>query len=198
MRLQYTCIVIYQILKLFSNKKIIKIFFSTFTILLIIGSIDLLRTTSIITRNVNFAHFEAAAHLYSYLSNIKNNNNNKTNSNAIVTVIADPFYLWIAKYIFKLNYDYKPYYNVNSTANRIILVVDRDLRNIMSKSDEISKKINDIYHSKPSHVVYIAFDPKVNYNVTIIDYSLPITNSKNIANSIDNHNKGSVAKSVNH
>ena len=55
---------------------------------------------SIITMNVNSAHFEAAAHLYSYLSNI----NYKTNSNTKVTIIPDPFYLWIAKYLFKLDY----------------------------------------------------------------------------------------------
>ncbi len=189
-------VMIDEILKRFHNKRIIKIFFSTFTILLIIGSIDLVGTTSIITRNVNFAHFEAAAHLYSYLSIIKNN---KTDSNANVTVIADPFYLWIAKYIFKLNYDYKPYYNVNSTGNRIILVVDRDLRNIMSKNDELSKKINEIYHSKPSHIVYIAWDPKVAYNVTIIDYPRFITNPKNTVRAIENNNKVFVvANSANH
>ncbi len=118
-----------EILKIFRYKKIIKIFFSTFTILLIIGSTDLVKTTSTITRDVNSAHFEATAHLDTYLSNI----NNKTNSNTKVTIIADPFYLWIAKYVFKLDYDYKSYYNVNSTGNRTILVVDRDLRNIMSK-----------------------------------------------------------------
>jgi hypothetical protein len=124
---------------------------------------------------------------YSPYGNIKNSN--KTNSSTYVTVIADPFYLWIAKYIFKLNNDYKPYYNINSTGNRIILVVDRDLRNIISKNDELSKKINEIYHSKSSHVVYIAWDPKVNYNVTIIDYSRSITNPKNMASVIDNHNR---------
>ena len=187
-----------EILKIFQDKKIIKIFFSTFTILLVIGSIDLVGTTSIITRNVNLAHFEAAAHLYSYLSNIKNNS--KTNSNANVTVIADPFYLWIAKYIFKLNYDYKPYYNVNSIGNRTILVIDRDLRNIMSKNDELSKKINEIYHSKPSYTVYIAWDPKVAYNVTIIDYPPFITNPKNTVRAIENNNKVIVAaaNSANH
>ena len=111
------------------------------------------------------------------MSNIKNNN--KTNSNAKVIVIADPFYLWIAKYLFKLDYDYKPYYNVNSTGNRTILVVDRDLRNIMSKNDYLSKMINEIYYSKQSQIVYIAWDnPKMNYNVTIIDYSRSYNKSK--------------------
>jgi hypothetical protein len=191
-------VMIEEILKIFQDKKIIKIFFSTFTILLVIGSIDLVGTTSIITRNVNLAHFEAAAHLYSYLSNIKNNS--KTNSNANITVIADPFYLWIAKYIFKLNYDYKPYYNVNSIGNRTILVIDRDLRNIMSKNDELSKKINEIYHSKPSYTVYIARDPKVAYNVTIIDYPPFITNPKSAVRAIENNNKVIVAaaNSANH
>ncbi len=184
-----------EILKRISNKRIIKIFFSTFTILLIIASIDLVKTNSIITMNVNSAHFEAAAHLYSYLSNM----NNKTNSNTKVTIIADPFYLWIAKYVFKLNYDYKSYYNVNSTGNRTILVVDRDLRNVMFKNDESSKKINQIYFSKHSHIVYIAWEnpknPKRTYNVTIIDYSRPTTNPRNTGINIDNHKVLAVGRS---
>ena len=91
--------------------------------------------------------------------------------------------------LFKLDYDYKSYYNVNSTGNRAILVVDRDLRNIMSKNDESSKKINQIYFSKQSHIVYIAWDPKMTYNVTIIDHSRSTTNPRNSTINIDNHNK---------
>ena len=187
-----------KILKIFDDKKrIVKIFISTFTMLLILGYIDLAKTIPTITRDINSAHFKAAAHLYSYLSNIKNNN--KTNSNAKVTVIADPFYLWIAKYLFKLDYNYEPYYNVNSIGNRTILVVDRDLRNIMSKNDYLSKRINEIYYSKQSQIVYIALDNhNKNYNVTIIDYSRSTTNPKNLTTSIDNHNKVFVTRSASH
>ena len=169
------------ILKRFQGKRTVKIFLSTFTMALIIGSAGLANTTSIVTRSVNSAHFEAAAHLYSYLSNIYNN---KTNPNSKVTVIADPFYTWIAKYVFKLDYDYKSYYNVDNTGNRTILVVDRDLRESMSKNDDSAKRINQIYHSKQSHIVYVAWEnpnSRNGYNVSIIDYSQPTANPKNMA-----------------
>ena len=69
----------------------------------------------------------------------------------------------------------------------------------MFKNDESSKKINQIYFSKHSHIVYIAWEnpknPKRTYNVTIIDYSRPTTNPRNTGINIDNHKVLAVGRS---
>ncbi|MDQ4073706.1 MAG: phospholipid carrier-dependent glycosyltransferase [Thermoproteota archaeon] len=163
-----------EMLKRCQKKRISKTFPLTFAIVLTIGSIGLVTTTQIITKNVNSTHFEAAAYLISYLSIIKD----KSNSNSQITVIADPFYLWIAKYVFNLDFNYKTYYDTNAIGNRTILVLDKDFRKAMSENYELDERISQIHNSKNSHVVYIARDPGKTYNVTIVDSSQHPANQK--------------------
>jgi hypothetical protein len=66
-----------------------------------------------------------------------------------VTVIGDPFYLWIPQYVFNLdNFDYK----TNSgdpldASKRAILVVDQGLVRALSIDTETSKVLGKMYWS---------------------------------------------------
>ncbi len=164
-----------ELLKRCQKKRIIKTFPLTLVIALTIGSIGLVTTKQIITKNVNSTHFEAAAHLISYLSTIKD----KSNTNSEITVIADPFYLWIAKYVFNLDFNYKTYYNANTIGNRTVVVFDKDFRKAMSEDADLDGEISQMHDSKNPHVVYIAWEnPGKTYNVTIVDYSQYPANQK--------------------
>jgi hypothetical protein len=66
-----------------------------------------------------------------------------------VTVIGDPFYLWIPQYVFNLdNFDYKTYSGDPLDASkRAILVVDQGLVRALSIDTETSKVLGKMYWS---------------------------------------------------
>jgi hypothetical protein len=92
----------------------------TFTVVSVLGIIGLASTlTLIVTSNDNTSYFKALAFVSQYLSN--NNAHNEK-----ISVVSNPFYSWIPKYVFHLNQNnYVDYYdNVLVKDQRVLLIVD--------------------------------------------------------------------------
>jgi hypothetical protein len=88
--------------------------------------------------------------LIGFLIYRKNNNNN----NLEITMIADPSYSWIPKYVFHLDVDYKTYYDIiPANAKKVLLIVDRFFIDALSSSKESSKQIQKIYESKSINMI---------------------------------------------
>lgn len=92
----------------------------TFTVVSVLGIVGLTSTLNlIITSNDNTSYFKALAFVSQYLSN--NNAHNEK-----ISVVSNPFYSWIPKYVFHLNQNnYVDYYdNVLVKDQRVLLIVD--------------------------------------------------------------------------
>jgi hypothetical protein len=136
----------------------------------IICIVGLFNTTMMMTTNVNFAYFKAAAFVVQYLENINQrdiyNNYNK------ISVIGDAFYLWIPQYIFHLDHDYKIYYDKTPyKTERVLLVVDPGLIMAMSRNDLAAKQIQKIYDA-PNKISLATFEQTGNKDgkVSIYEY----------------------------
>jgi hypothetical protein len=85
-----------------------------------IGIFGLVTITKLIITSNNDFHYKAAAFISEYLHDNTNNNNNK------ITLISNPFYSWMPKYVFHLNnYQIVDYYdNIPVKAKRVVLMAD--------------------------------------------------------------------------
>jgi Dolichyl-phosphate-mannose-protein mannosyltransferase len=123
-----------------------------------IGMFGLISTIMLITTNVNSSYFKAAAFLPQYLSNsskIIGNNNDK------ITVISDPFYLWIPQYVFHLKHDYLPFYMVSSIkTEKVVFLIDPTFLYGVSTSAMV-KKIYNLYTTNKLQTIEIG-DPMKN------------------------------------
>jgi Dolichyl-phosphate-mannose-protein mannosyltransferase len=158
-----------------SKKEIQKIPFP-FIITSAICIVGLFSTTMLITTNVNFAYFKAAAFVVQYLENINQrdlyNNYNK------VSVIGDAFYLWIPQYIFHLDHDYKIYYDKTPyKAERVLLIVDPGLIMAMSRNDLAAKQIQKIYYA-PNKISLASFEQTENKDGKISIYEYKSNDTK--------------------
>ncbi len=109
-----------------SNKKIVQQILP-FAIILGVGIFGLVNTTILITSSNNSSYFQAAAFVAQYLANNNNNNNKDADNNYHkITVIANPFYLWIPEYVFHLDHDYIGYYDSTPISTRKVLLVFDD------------------------------------------------------------------------
>jgi 4-amino-4-deoxy-L-arabinose transferase-like glycosyltransferase len=95
-----------------------------FVTILGIGIFGLVNTTILITSSNNSSYFQAAAFVAQYLAN--NNNKDADNNYHKITVIANPFYLWIPEYVFHLDHDYIGYYDSTPIWTRKVLLVFDD------------------------------------------------------------------------
>jgi hypothetical protein len=129
-----------------------------FILISIVGIFGLITTTMLITTNVNSSYFEAAAFLTQYLSNssgIIGNNNDK------ISVISDPFYLWIPQYVFHLKHDYLPSHMISSIkTEKAVFLIDRNFLNDLSTNGMV-KKIYNLYDTKKLQTIEIG-DPMKN------------------------------------
>jgi 4-amino-4-deoxy-L-arabinose transferase-like glycosyltransferase len=109
-----------------SNKKIVQQILS-FTIISAVGIFGLVNTTILITSSNNSSYFQAAAFVAQYLAN-NNNNKDADNNYHKITVIANPFYLWIPEYVFHLDHDYIGYYdNTPVKTKKVLSIFDQSL-----------------------------------------------------------------------
>jgi hypothetical protein len=129
-----------------------------FILISIVGTFGLITTTVLITTNVNSSYFEAAALLTQYLSNssdIIGNNNDK------ISIISDPFYLWIPQYVFHLKHDYLPSHMISSIKNeKSVFLIDRNFLNDLS-TNGLVKMIYNLYDTKKLQTIEIG-DPMKN------------------------------------
>jgi len=108
-----------------NNKKIVQQILP-FATILGIGIFGLVNTTILITSSNNSSYFQAAAFVAQYLAN--NNNKDADNNYHKITVIANPFYLWIPEYVFHLDHDYIGYYDsIPIWTRKVLLVFDDGL-----------------------------------------------------------------------
>jgi len=139
-------------------KKIQRVLPLPFILISIVGTFGLITTTVLITTNVNSSYFEAAALLTQYLSNsssIIGNNNHK------ISVISDPFYLWIPQYVFHLKHDYLPSHMISSIKNeKSVFLIDRNFLNDLS-TNGLVKMIYNLYDTKKLQTIEIG-DPMKN------------------------------------
>jgi hypothetical protein len=114
-------------------------------------------TTTLITTNVNSSYFKASALLTQYLANIQTING----SNYELTVISDPFYLWIPQYVFNLKHEYVPFYMLVSIGNeKVLFLVDKSFLNGLSTNVKLEKVYN-LYASKKLDTIDVG-DPMRN------------------------------------
>jgi hypothetical protein len=129
-----------------------------FVLISIVGIFGLITTTMLITTNVNSSYFEAAAFLTQYLSNsssIIGNNNDK------ISVISDPFYLWIPQYVFHLKHDYLPSHMISSIkTEKAVFLVDRNFLHDLLTNGMVEKIFN-LYDTKKLQTIEIG-DPVKN------------------------------------
>jgi Dolichyl-phosphate-mannose-protein mannosyltransferase/PsbP-like protein len=91
-----------------------------FAIISVIGIFGLVNIISLVTTSNNSSYFQAVAFVVQYL---ENNSKYPANNNNKITVIANPFYLWIPEYVFHLGHDYIGYYDSIPVLTRKVLVV---------------------------------------------------------------------------
>jgi len=130
-------------------------------IIAIVGMFGLIASTALITTSSNSSYFNAAAFLTKYLQDIGtiNTNNDK------ITVISDPFFLWMPQYVFHLNHEYVPFYMlVSINTDKVAYVIDKNFLDGLP-ANEIFKKFYDSYGAKKQQVFKIG-DP-INYGVMV-------------------------------
>ena len=136
--------------RLINTKKNIQQLLLPVAIISAIAIFGLINTTMLITTNLNSSYYKVSALINEELPDNKkdafiyNNNNNKK-----VTVIGDPRYFWIPKYVFyKDQHDYEPHYKKSSVkSEKILLVVDKGFIDVMSKKDKKAKAFKTIYEN---------------------------------------------------
>jgi len=152
----------------------------SFIIVSTIVIFGLVSTAMLINLNLNSAYFKAAAFITKYLPD-----KDKTagNASSIVTVLSrQSDYSWIPKYVFgKDQHDYQSYsWNKPIKTEKYLLVVDSGFRNIMSKSDEIGKKLKMIYNNSISKA---NFERESDY-YNLYKYPYTSINDRQVLNSL--------------
>jgi hypothetical protein len=109
-----------------SNKKIHVQKTLPFIITSVIGIFGLVSTIMLISTSNNNPYFKAAAFVPQYLQKIKNNDSNHVDSTYYkLTIIANPFYLWVPQYVFHLDHDYIGYYdNTTVKTKKLLSILD--------------------------------------------------------------------------
>jgi Dolichyl-phosphate-mannose-protein mannosyltransferase len=132
-----------------------------FLIIAILGIFALITSTALITTSSNTSYFNAAAFLTKYLQGISkiNANNDK------ITVISDPFFLWMPQYVFHLKHEYVPFYMlVSINTDKVAYVIDKNFLDGLP-ANEIFKKFYDFYGEKEQQIFKIG-DP-ANYGISV-------------------------------
>jgi hypothetical protein len=127
-----------------------------FAITFPIAVFGLVSTTMLITTitSRNLSYFKAIAFIVDYLA--ENNNKNKTDNSNQVTVISNPIYLWVPQYVFDTNHLFKDFYDKRSiTTDKILLIVDRDFKKIMSGNDKDAEWTKGLYNDATNTIALI-------------------------------------------
>jgi hypothetical protein len=119
---------------------------ATFSIIVCLG---LLGSIGQINSNANSPYFEAAAFVTKYLQDHESSDSHKSG----ITIIADPFYEWIPRYVFGLKgISYKDYFSYRKTVtdDHVLLVIDNGFKGAMSQNNEVAKNLAKIYNNTVS------------------------------------------------
>jgi hypothetical protein len=145
-----------------------------FFVISIVGIYGLFTTTMLITTNLNTSYFKAAAFLTQYLSE----SSPKNNSSDKITVISDPFYLWMPQYVFHLRHDYVPFYLlVSLKTEKVAFIIDRSFFYGLSgniSGNMILKKIYNLYATNKLET--FKFDEPEKNGVSLIVTERPSSN----------------------
>jgi hypothetical protein len=144
-----------------SNKRIQK--FVSFATVIILAGFGSVVTTSIISQDVNSHLIEASFFISNYL--LENAKNNILDP---ITVISNPFYLWIPQYIFDLEDYFVPYYTVVSfKTDKLLLVNDTSFVNALA-SDPLLFKISGLLEKRGLEVKEFRNEGGNNSRVTLL------------------------------
>jgi hypothetical protein len=151
-----------------------------FAIISTIATVGLISTSILITSELNSTYFHTVAFVAQYLEDNENNKDARINNGNAITVIADPSYSWIPKYIFHLGNNYKTYYNsVPIKTQRVLLVIDRYFVQEMSNNkDLIPKQTQMIYNSNSTNTIATFGKNVHSHNQVSVDLYVPRTERK--------------------
>jgi hypothetical protein len=125
------------LLSLISSKGIQKLL--SFAAVSVLVGFGLIFTIPIISQNVNQPLIDASAFLSKYLYE-----NTTMATHDAITVISNPFYLWIPQYVFDLEGFFVPYYSIVSIkSDEVLLVEDNSFVNAL-KSDRLLLRLNNL------------------------------------------------------
>jgi Dolichyl-phosphate-mannose-protein mannosyltransferase len=124
-----------------------------FVVISVIGFVGLVNTTLLITQNDALPYFKAEAFLTKYLL---------YNSNDKMTVISNPFYLWIPQYVFHLDHEYYGFLGVGeANTKNLIFIVDDDFKDILSADYDYAHRLEKMYASYDKKLLAAFADAKV-------------------------------------
>jgi hypothetical protein len=151
-----------------------------FAIISTIAIVGLVSTSILITTDLNSTYFHTVAFVAQYLEDSDNNKDAKFNNSNGITVIADPSYSWIPKYIFHLGNNYQTYYySVPIKTQRVLLVVDQYFVQAMSNNNDlIPKQTQMIYNSNSTNTIATFGKNIHNHNQVSVDLYVPKTERK--------------------
>ena len=141
---------------------------------LLIGIIGLINTAPMMLTGDNSAYFKSIAFLSQYLQNVNDNNNaNK------ITVISNPFYLWIPKYVFNLPHIYTGYYDYKPVKTKKILSIFDEGFIERLKKHEAGKQVQKIQRNsnlyKATKIATFGNSPHKNSQVSVYLYESKAT-----------------------
>ena len=152
-----------DLLKGIRNKKVQQLL--PFFVISGITIFGLVSSTMLITTDLNSSRFRAAAFVAQYLPYTDNSKTDK------ITIISDPFYSWIAQYVFEKNHIYQSYYTKYPVLTRkVLLVVDWGFRNTMSLHDRQAERLQNIYDK--THPILSIADNLSKYNFNLYPYTI--------------------------
>jgi hypothetical protein len=157
------------------SHKRISYLFSSYAIISGIGLFGLVATIMLILSSNNSTFFEASALVNQYLNH---NTNSNSNNSPVISVISNPFYLWIPQYVFNFNATYSGYYDyLPAEPGRILLIVDPSFKYVLRHHEATLQVENNFnYYTRNSSIAtFEGNDPKVD-QVSIFEFK-PILSS---------------------
>lgn len=108
----------------------------------------------------NSTFFEASALVNQFL----NHNTNSKNNNPVISVISNPYYLWIPQYVFHFNATYSGYYdNLPAEPGRVLLIVDPSFEYVL-RHHEATQQVENNFNYYTRNTTIATFegnDPRV-------------------------------------
>ena len=130
-------------------------------------------TTAMIVTSNNSPYFETLSFIIQYLQDTENKGNGGTQR---VSIVSNPFYLWIPKYVFNLDDDYIGYYDSKMPIknDKVLAVLDQGfidrLKN--NQAGEQIQKINKYSSHTISKIATLGQQPNQTDYVYIYEYRL--------------------------
>ncbi len=162
-----------------NNKK--RIEFLPFAFVSLIGIFGLVSTSLLITTSLNFSIFEAIAFTVNYLHQQQNYNNTNSdehqkNNDKPITIISNPYYLWIPQYVHqhRNNNDMITYRSYDTkipvTSKNILLIFDNGFKYIISVNDKHGQYLRQIYYNSTNTLAVFPYNSD-RYNLGSYPYN---------------------------